>query len=75
MLAAQKSIAEVAKELGVSENTYHRWRNQYGGIARCAAALTGLRCASYRDMDVRGGEFSQSDVRRIPRSAAPAQPG
>jgi len=32
MLAEQKGIAEVAKELGVSENTYHRWRNQYGGM-------------------------------------------
>ena len=32
MLAEQKSVAEVAKELGVSENTYHRWRNQYGGM-------------------------------------------
>ena len=32
MLGEQKSIAEVAKELGVSENTYHRWRNQYGGM-------------------------------------------
>ena len=32
MLAEQKSIAEIAKELGVSENTYHRWRNQYGGM-------------------------------------------
>ena len=32
MLAEQRGIAEVAKELGVSENTYHRWRNQYGGM-------------------------------------------
>lgn len=32
MLSEQKSIAEIAKELGVSENTYHRWRNQYGGM-------------------------------------------
>jgi len=32
MLAEQKSIAEIAKQLGVSENTYHRWRNQYGGM-------------------------------------------
>ena len=32
MLAEQKSVAEVAKELGVSENTYHRWRNQSGGM-------------------------------------------
>jgi putative transposase len=32
MLAEQKTIAEIAKELGVSENTYHRWRNQFGGM-------------------------------------------
>ena len=32
MLAEHKGIAEIAKELGVSENTYHRWRNQYGGM-------------------------------------------
>jgi putative transposase len=34
MLAEHKSIAEIAKELGVSENTYHRWRNQYGGMCQ-----------------------------------------
>ena len=28
MLAEQKTVAEVARALGVSENTYHRWRNQ-----------------------------------------------
>ena len=32
MLGEGKTIAEVAKELGVSEQTYHRWRNQYGGM-------------------------------------------
>lgn len=32
MLAEHTGIAEIAKELGVSENTYHRWRNQYGGM-------------------------------------------
>ncbi len=32
MLAEQRSIAEIAKELGVLENTYHRWRNQFGGM-------------------------------------------
>jgi transposase-like protein len=25
-------IPEAAKELGISEQTYHRWRNQYGGM-------------------------------------------
>ncbi len=32
VLAGGKGVAEIAKELGVSENTYHRWRNQYGGM-------------------------------------------
>lgn len=27
-----KVIAEVARALEVSEVTYHRWRNQYGGM-------------------------------------------
>jgi putative transposase len=27
-----KTITEAAKDLGISEQTYHRWRNQYGGI-------------------------------------------
>jgi putative transposase len=32
MLAEGKSIPEVAKALEVSENTFHRWRAQYGGM-------------------------------------------
>jgi transposase-like protein len=32
MLGEGKSIAEVSKALEVSEPTYHRWRNQYGGM-------------------------------------------
>jgi len=32
MLSEGKTIAEAAKALGVSEQTYHRWRNQYGGM-------------------------------------------
>ena len=32
MLGEGKTIPEVAKELGVSEQTYHRWRNRYGGM-------------------------------------------
>ena len=31
-LAAGATVAEVSKKLGVSENTYHRWRAQYGGM-------------------------------------------
>lgn len=32
MLAADKTIGQVCQALEVSEQTYHRWRNQYGGM-------------------------------------------
>ena len=31
-LAAGATVPEVARELGISEATFHRWRNQYGGM-------------------------------------------
>jgi putative transposase len=31
-LASGASIPEVAKQLGISEATFHRWRNRYGGM-------------------------------------------
>jgi len=31
-LGAGASVAEVCKKLGVSEPSYCRWRNQYGGL-------------------------------------------
>ena len=31
-LALGASVPEVARELGVSEATYHRWKNHYGGM-------------------------------------------
>lgn len=32
MLAAGKTIGQVAQALEISEQTFHRWRNQYGGM-------------------------------------------
>ncbi len=32
LLAEGADIADVARHLEVSEQTYHRWRNQYGGM-------------------------------------------
>lgn len=32
MLNAGKSVTEVVQHLGVSEQTYYRWKNQYGGM-------------------------------------------
>lgn len=44
MLAEGKGIPEVAKALEVSEQTFHRWRNQYGGMkANDAKELRELR--------------------------------
>jgi putative transposase len=31
-LAAGAPIPEVARQLGISEATFHRWRNHYGGM-------------------------------------------
>jgi transposase len=44
LLAEGRSVEEVAKHLEVSENTFHRWRNQYGGMkAEEAKELRHLR--------------------------------
>jgi putative transposase len=32
LLAEGKDVAGVCRELGVSEQTYYRWRNQFGGL-------------------------------------------
>ena len=32
MIAAGKTIGQVCQVLEVSEPTFHRWRNQYGGM-------------------------------------------
>lgn len=32
VLSSGKTIGEACQQLGVSEQTFHRWRNQYGGM-------------------------------------------
>ena len=32
LIGEGRTIPEAAKELGISEQTYHRWRNRYGGM-------------------------------------------
>jgi transposase-like protein len=32
LLGEGKDVADVCRELGVSEQTYYRWRNQFGGL-------------------------------------------
>ena len=31
-LATGASVPQVARDLGISEVTFHRWRNRYGGM-------------------------------------------
>jgi len=34
LIGRGKSIPEVCREIDVSENTYYRWRQKYGGMSR-----------------------------------------
>lgn len=44
LLSEGKTIEEVAKHLEISEQSFHRWRNQYGGMkANDAKELKELR--------------------------------
>jgi len=35
-LANGKTVAQVSRELGISEQTYYRWRKEFGGRVRPA---------------------------------------
>ena len=39
-LANGKSMKEVIRDLGVSEQTYYRWRREYGGMKRSSRRRT-----------------------------------
>lgn len=32
LVGSGQTIADAAKQVEISEQTYHRWRNQYGGM-------------------------------------------
>ena len=49
LLAEGKTIEEVSRHLEISEQTWHRWRNQYGGMkADDAKELRELRKENLR---------------------------
>ena len=33
LIGQDKSVPEVCREIGVSQQTYYRWRNKYGGMS------------------------------------------
>ena len=54
MLAAGKTIGQVAQALEISEQTFHRWRNQYGGMkAAEAKRLKKLLAEAQLDKEIR----------------------
>ena len=55
-IANGKAIKDVCRELGVSEQTYYRWRREYGGMkASQAKRLKGSR-EGERTAEASGGE-------------------
>jgi len=42
MLASGKTVAQVIQHLTVSEQTYHRWRTQFGGMKKSACVPSRL---------------------------------
>jgi transposase-like protein len=49
LLAEGREVPEVAKQLEISEATYHRWRAQYGGLkANDAKRLKELQAENTR---------------------------
>jgi len=49
LLSEGRTIAEVCQQLQVAEATFHRWRNQYGGMkARDAKRLKELETENTR---------------------------
>ena len=55
MISAGKTIGQACQALEVSEQTFHRWRNQYGGMkAEEAKRLKELEEENKRLKKVRG---------------------
>ena len=70
MLAAEKPSGQVCQVLGVSEQTFHRWRNQFGGMkAEEAKRMKKLEQENQRDRKSTRLNSSHSSVSRMPSSA------
>ena len=37
LLSQDKTVSEVVRQLGVSEQTYYRWKKEYGGLDKTQA--------------------------------------
>jgi putative transposase len=71
LLAQGKGIEEVARHLEITESTWHRWRNQYGGMkADDAKELKELRRENQRLKEIVADQALDIDMLTGTRSMA-----
>ena len=74
ILAEGKDIGDVCRELEVSEQTYYRWRNQFGGLkAEHVKQLKDVERQNATLKRLLGSESSRATMRR-PDSRSPGLP-
>ena len=76
MLSEGKDIADVCRELGIAEQTYYRWRNQFGGLkADDAKRLKDLEKenSSLKRL-LADAELEKAALKEIARTSEPGTP-
>ena len=63
LLAEGGDVADVARHLQVSEQTYHRWRSQFGCMKHDAKRLKDLERVNARYFSSRWGDVLHSPTR------------
>ena len=63
-LAAGSSVPETARELGISEATFHRWKTRYGTMTNC--------CGSRSTEDWTGCSPSEEHLTSSARTMVPS---
>jgi putative transposase len=76
-LAAGASVPEVARRLGISEATFHRWRNHYGGMkADAMKRLKQLEAENARLKKIVADQAVDIDIlKEVSRGNFQARPG
>ena len=68
LLGEGKSVADVCRQLQVSEQTYFRWRSQFGGLKATtpsgSRSLSGFRPA-YHDARAEGWAVNHKKIQRL----------
>ena len=74
LLSQGKTVGEVCRRIGVSEQSYYRWRKEYGGLKIAQARrLKGLEQENARLKGQRDGVGTTSTARRAVKHTGPIQ--